>query len=153
MQNNFLQSSGSYQQQQNTPYFQNHPGASNSISNFNPTNQYTGNQYDGFPPGSSNNNQFGSTKIATNQNSELSEIKNLMKLLLQREISRDQNSTGNSHPPTCNICNKKGHLAKNCFTTKTYFKCNTMAGNPKSFKNKAYLIEDGDNSDISLANT
>ena len=41
-----------------------------------------------------------------------------MKLLLQREISHDQNSTGNSHPPTCNICNKKGHLAKNCFTTK-----------------------------------
>ena len=27
-----------------------------------------------------------------------------------------------------------------------------MAGNPNSFKNKAYLIEDGDNSDISLAN-
>ena len=34
MQNNYLQSFGSYQQhQQNTPYFQNHPGASNSISN------------------------------------------------------------------------------------------------------------------------
>ena len=27
-----------------------------------------------------------------------------------------------------------------------------MAGNPNSFKNKAYLIEDGVNSDISLAN-
>ena len=48
-----------------------------------------------------------------------------MKLLLQREISRDQNSAGTSHPPTCNICNKKGHLAKNYFTTKTCFKCNT----------------------------
>ena len=50
MQNNYLQSFVSYQQQQNTPYFQNHPGASNSISNFNPTSQYTENQYDGFPP-------------------------------------------------------------------------------------------------------
>ena len=39
MQNNYLQSFGSYQQhQQNTPYFQNHPGTSNSISIFNPTN-------------------------------------------------------------------------------------------------------------------
>ena len=27
-----------------------------------------------------------------------------------------------------------------------------MAGNPNSFKNKAYLIEDGDNNDISLPN-
>ena len=36
MQNNYLQSFGSYEQhQENTPYFQNHPGASNSISNFN----------------------------------------------------------------------------------------------------------------------
>ena len=48
MQNNYLQSFGSYHQQQNTPYFQNNPGASNSISNFNPTNQYTRNQYDRF---------------------------------------------------------------------------------------------------------
>ena len=75
MQNNYLQSFGSYEQhQENTPYFQNHPGASNSISNFNPTNQYTGNQYDAFFPRNSNNNQFVSTKIATNQNSELTEI-------------------------------------------------------------------------------
>ena len=83
MQTNYLQSFGSYEQQQNTHYFQNHPGASNSISNFNSTNQYTGNQYDVFPPSNSNNNsnQFGSTKIATNPNSELSEIKNMMKLL------------------------------------------------------------------------
>ena len=58
-----------------------------------------------------------------------------MKLLLQREISRDQNSTGNSHPPTCNICNKKGHLAKNCFTTKTCFKCNTKGHIAKFCKN------------------
>ena len=124
MHNNYLQSFGSYQQyQQNTPYFQNHSGASNSISNFNATNQYTGNQYDRFPPSSSNNNQIASTKIATNQNSEWSEIKNMMKSLLQREISRDQNSTGNSPSPTCNSYNKKGHLAKNCFTTKTCFKC------------------------------
>ena len=136
MQNNYLQSFGSYQQhQQNTPYFQNHPGASSSISNFNPTNQYTGNQYDGSPHGNSNNNQFGSTKIAPNQNSELSEIKNMMKLLLQREISRDQNSTGNLLAPTCNICNKKGHLAKNCFTTKTCFKCNTKRHIAKFCKN------------------
>ena len=28
-----------------------------------------------------------------------------------------------------------------------------MAGNPNSFKNKAYSIENGDNNDISLANT
>ena len=28
-----------------------------------------------------------------------------------------------------------------------------LAGNPNSFKNKAYLIEDGDKNDISLANT
>ena len=62
--------------------------------------------------------------MATNQSSELSEIKNVMKLLLQREISCDQNSTGNSPSTTCNIYNKKGHLAKNCFTTKTRFKCN-----------------------------
>ena len=49
MQNNYLQSFVSYQQhQQNTPYFQNHPGASNSISIFTPTNQYTGNQHDGL---------------------------------------------------------------------------------------------------------
>ena len=48
MQNNYLQSFGSYHQQQNTPYFQNNPGASNSISNFNPTNQCTRNQYDRF---------------------------------------------------------------------------------------------------------
>ena len=27
-----------------------------------------------------------------------------------------------------------------------------MAGNTKSFKNKAYLIEDGDNNDISFSN-
>ena len=136
MQNNYLQSFGSYQQyQQNTPYFQNHPGASNSISNFNATNQYTGNQYDRFPPSSSNNNQIASTKIATNQNSELSEIKNKMKLLLQREISRDQNSAGDSPSPTCNICNKKGHVAKNCFTTKTCFKCNTKGHIAKFCKN------------------
>ena len=73
-QNNYLQSFGSYQQQQNTSYFQYHPGASNSISNFNPTNQYTENQYDELPPSNSNNNQFGSTKIATNQNSEYDEV-------------------------------------------------------------------------------
>ena len=89
----------------------------------------------GFPPSNSNNTLFGSTKIATSQNSELSEIKNMMKLLLQREISRDQNSAGNSHPPTCNICNKKGHLAKNCFTTKTCFKCNTKGHIAKFCKN------------------
>ena len=59
----------------------------------------------------------------------------MMKLLLQREISRDQNSTSNSHPPTCNICNKKGHLAKNCFTTKTCFKCNTKGHIAKFCKN------------------
>ena len=63
--------------------------------------------------------------MATNENSELSEIKNRMKLLLQREVSRGQNSTGNSPSPTCYIRNKKGHLAKNCFTTKTCLKCNT----------------------------
>ena len=63
--------------------------------------------------------------MVTNQNWKLSEIKNIMKLLLQREISRDQNSTSNAPSPTCNICNKKGHMAKNCFTTKTCIKCNT----------------------------
>ena len=59
----------------------------------------------------------------------------MMKLLLQREISRDQNSTGNLPAPTCNICNKKGHLAKNCFTTKTCFKCNTKGDIAKFCKN------------------
>ena len=62
--------------------------------------------------------------VKSNQKSELPEIKNMMKLLLQRAISRDQNSTSNSPSPTCNICNKKGDLTKNCFTTKTCFKCN-----------------------------
>ena len=90
----------------------------------------------GFPPSNSNNTLFGSTKIATSQNSELSEIKNMMKLLLQREISRDQNLTGNSPAPTCNICNKKGHLAKNCFTTKT---CNTKGHTAKFCKNDSNL--------------
>ena len=55
--------------------------------------------------------------------------------MLQREISRDQSLTGNSHPPTCNICNKKAHLAKNCFTTKTCFKCNTKGHVAKFCKN------------------
>ena len=63
--------------------------------------------------------------MATNQNSELSEIKNVIKLLLQREISRYQNSTRNPPSPTCNTCNRKGHLAKDCQATKTCFKCNT----------------------------
>ena len=58
-----------------------------------------------------------------------------MKLLLQREISRDQNSAGDSPSPTCNICNKKGHVAKNCFTTKTCFKCNTKGHIAKFCKN------------------
>ena len=45
--------------------------------------------------------------MATNENSELSEIKNRMKLLLQREVSRGQNSTGNSPSPTCLFAIKK----------------------------------------------
>ena len=101
MQNNYLQSFGSYQQHQKNTSFQ------NSISNFNQTNHYAGNQYDGFPPSNSNNNQFASTKMATDQSSELSEIKNVMKLLLQRETSGNQNSTCNSPSTTCNICKKK----------------------------------------------
>ena len=136
MENNHLQSFGSYQQhQQNTLYLQNHPHSSNLISNFNPSNQYIGNQYDGFPSSNLNNNQFISTKMATNQNWKLSEIKNIMKLLLQREISRDQNSTSNAPSPTCNICSKKGHMAKNCFTTKTCIKCNTKGHMAKFCKN------------------
>ena len=73
--------------------------------------------------------------MATNQNSELSEIKNMIKLLLQKEISRDQNSTSNSPSPTRSICNKKGHLAKNCFTTKTCFQCKTKGHIAKFCKN------------------
>ena len=59
----------------------------------------------------------------------------MMKLSLQTKISRDQNSTGNSPSPTCNICNEKGHLAKNWFTTKTCFKCNTKGHTAKFCKN------------------
>ena len=58
-----------------------------------------------------------------------------MKLLLQREISRDQNSTRNSPSTTCNICYKKGQLTKNCFMIKTWFKCNTKGHIAKFCKN------------------
>ena len=121
MQSNYLQSLGSYQQhQQNTPYLQNHPGASNSISNFNPINQYTGNPFDGFPPSNSNNNQFASTKMAANQNSELSEIKNMMTFCYKEKFLVIKTRLV-IHPLPHVIFNKKGYLAKNCFTTKTCF--------------------------------
>ena len=127
MQNNYLQSFGSYQQhQQNTsPIFK--ILQAHQIQYQILISQHLRNQYYGLPPINANNNQFASTKTATNQSSELPEIENLMKLLLQREISCDQNSTSNlpsPTSPTCNICNKKGHLAKKCFTTKTCLKCN-----------------------------
>ena len=73
--------------------------------------------------------------MATSQNSELSEIKNMIKLLLQREISRYQNSTSNPPSPACNTCNRKGHLAKDCLATKTCFKCNTKGHIEKFLKN------------------
>ena len=72
MLNNYLQSFASYQQhQQSTPYLQNHPDESNSIANVNHSISIQEIKTMGFPRETQNKNQFRSTKVATNQNSEL----------------------------------------------------------------------------------
>ena len=81
MLNNYLQSFGSYQQhQQDTPYLENHQDESNSIANVNHSISKQEINTMGFPRETQNKNQFTSTKVATNQNSELSKIKHEVQL-------------------------------------------------------------------------